>query len=134
MHVAQCPSCHKQSPSRRYKFQLYDLDLKIKCGRCNCGALWHTGKVHASTGNVEPSHKSQALSKPTMEKASCQRLQSNAPFEQILDDDLRLEAKRAGKSHEQDKTSTGVEILSQKELRANMLSPNLRQRFAYLLA
>ena len=152
MHVAQCPSCHKQSPSQRYKIQCYDLDLKIKCceclkrtclkaWKCNCGVLWHTCRVHSCTENVEPYYKSQASSKSsmeklTLEKTSSKRLHSNASFEQILDDDLRIDAKRAKKSHEQDETLARVQITVSsrpRELRAAMLSPNLRQRFAHLL-
>ena len=116
--------------------------MPLKAWKCNCGVLWHTCKVHTCTENVEPSNKSQALSKSNMKKPSTEekpsnRLLSNASFEEILDDDLRLQAKQARKSYEQDKTLAGVQIpvSSQKrELRASMLSPNLRQRFAHLLA
>ena len=118
MHVVQCPMCNKQSPSQQYKFQYRDLDTKIKCiechkltplkaWTCNCGVLWHTCKVHTCTENVEPTMKSQTLSKSRIEKAgaenaSSKRLRCNALFEEILDDDLRSEAKQAKKSFEQD--------------------------------
>ena len=72
----------------------------------------------------------------SIEKTSSKRLLSNASFEEILDDDLRLQAKQARKSYEQDKTLAGVQIpvsSRPRELRAAMLSPNLRQRFAHLL-
>ena len=152
MHVVQCPSCSKQSPSQNYKFQYKDLDLKIKCceclkstplkaWRCNCGVLWHTCKVHSCTANVSPSVRSTTSSKSSIakvaEKVSSERLLSNASFEKILDDDLRSEAKWAKKSFEQDQTHAGVVnpvSTLNRELRAPMLSPNLRQRFAHLLA
>ena len=69
--------------------------------------------------------------------ASSKRLHSNALFEEILNDDLRSEAKRAKKSLEQDETLARVlnpVVPFKRELRASMLSPNLRQRFAHLLA
>ena len=123
MHVVQCPDCHKQSPSQLYKFQYKDLDVKVKCceclrlsplkiWKCNCGVMWHTCKVHTCAENVEPTLKSKTLSKSSIEKTgsektSSKRLLCNAPFEEILDDDLRIEAKRARKSYEQDKTLVG---------------------------
>ena len=153
MHVVQCPTCNKQSPSQQYKFQYRDLDIKIECSEChkfspikawncNCGVLWHTCKVHTCTENVEPTMKSQTLSKSRIEKtgsgkASSKRLHSNALFEEILDDDLRSEAKRAKKSLEQDETLARVlnpVLPFKRELRASMLSQNIRQRFAHLLA
>ena len=76
------------------------------------------------------------MEKLTLEKTSSKRLHSNASLEQILDDDLRLEAKRARKSFEQDQTQAGVlnpVSTLNRELRASMLSPNLRERFAHLL-
>jgi len=99
--------------------------------------MWHTCKVHTCAENVEPTLKSKTLSKSSIEKTgsektSSKRLLCNVPFEEILDDDLRIEAKRARKSYEQDKTLVGV--LNPVPLRATMLSPNLRQRFAHLLA
>ena len=152
MHVVQCPTCSKQSPSQLYKFQNYDLDLKIKCceclkltplkaWKCNCGVLWHTCKVHTCAENVEPTLKSKALSKSSIEKTSIEktsskRLLCNASFEKILDDDLRIQAKRARKRYEQDKTLVGVSNPVppfRRELRASMLSPKLRQRFSHLL-
>ena len=85
---------------------------------------------------MEPTLKSKALSKSSIEKTSIEktsskRLLCNASFEKILDDDLRIQAKRARKSYEQDKTLVGLS--NPVPLRASMLSPNLRQRFAHLL-
>ena len=61
----------------------------------------------------------------------------NASFNKILDDDLRSEAKMARKSFEQDETlaagvANPVSPLN-RELRASMLSPYLRERFVHLL-
>ena len=152
MHVVQCPSCIKQTPSQHYKFQYKELDLKIKCceclkftplkaWKCNCGVLWHTCKVHTCTENVLPIVRSTTLSKSSIdkneaEKTTTKRWLSNALFDKILDDDLRWEAKRARKSFEQDKALAGVvNPVSplNRELRASMLSPRLRERFAHLL-
>ena len=90
---------------------------------------------------MSPSVRSTTSSKSSIvkvaEKVSSERLLSNASFEKILDDDLRSEAKRAKKNSEQDQTHAGVlnpVSTLNRELRASMLSPNLRQRFAHLLA
>ena len=77
------------------------------------------------------------MSKSSIAKASSKRLLSNAPFEQILDDDLRIEAKRARKSFEQDQTQAGaINPVStpHRGLRASMLSENIRKKFAHLLS
>ena len=90
---------------------------------------------------MEPIIKCQTSSKSDMVKtradnASSVRLHTNASFADILDDDLKREAKRAKKSYEQDATLERVPNLVLpfgRELRASMLSPVLRQRFAHLL-
>ena len=77
-----------------------------------------------------------SIDKNEVEKTTYKRLLSNASFDKILDDDLRWEAKRARKSFERDKTLAGVvNPVSplNRELRASMLSPSLRERFAHLL-
>ena len=149
MHVVQCPSCSKQTPSQLYKFQYKDLDLKMKCcecfkatpvkaWKCNCGVLWHTCKVHSCTANVLPSVRSNTLPKSSIAKASSKRvavvsgsLHANAPFEQILDDDLRIDAKRGKKCLKDDAPKSGVKMPY--KLTATMLPPKLRERFNHLL-
>ena len=75
--------------------------------------------------------------KTCMDKTTSKRLRSNALFGDLLDDDLRSEAKRAKKSFfEQDKTLARVSNPVppfRRELRASMLSHKLRQRFSHLL-
>ena len=77
-----------------------------------------------------------SVEKTCMDKTTSKRLRSNALFGDLLDDDLRSEAKRANKSFEQDKTLAGVSNPVppfRRELRASMLSHKLRQRFSHLL-
>ena len=59
------------------------------------------------------------------------QLHANAPFEQLLDDDLKIEAKKAKKSIEHEAPSGAHKLYP---LKATMLSPNLAQRFSHLLA
>ena len=137
MHIVQCPACDKQSPSDRYTFQYQDLDSKIKCiecskhtairgWKCNCGIHWYNCRVHCCTESL-PKCKPKA-SKVRTETTSGS-LGSNAPYEQILDDDLKIEAKRAKR---QLARQNHMVRPNQPSFSASMLSPNLRQRFAHL--
>ena len=59
-------------------------------------------------------------------------LQANSSFDELLDDDLRKEAMKAKKSSGQKTTSNGG--YKPYELKASLLSPKLRERFAHLLS
>ena len=110
MYIARCPNCMKQSPSNDYKFQYSDLAKKIKCRecsklscisewKCNCGVLWNTCKVHYCIEKVKPKPKDKLASESiNMKSISAKRLLENASHEQILDDDLRIQAKRDKKN------------------------------------
>ena len=150
MFVVQCPTCTHQSPSHSYKFQCEDLDAKIKCTvclkfsaikhwKCNCGELWHTCKVHFCIEKVKPTSSKDELrtsgSNEGASKAISKRLLSNASFDQLLDDDLRAQTKRAkicDKDNQWD--NLVVPARSSVQIRSSMLSPNLRERFAHLLS
>ena len=149
MHAVQCPACTEQTPSQQYKFQHRDLDIKMKCSECfkstpikawscNCGVLWHTWKVHTCTAKSVPTLKGKPKSFSSSRNEDGNKdlskgyLQANSSFEELLDDDLRKEAMKAKKSSGQRTTSTGV--YKPYELKASLLSPNLRERFAHLLS
>ena len=149
MYVVQCPACVKQSSSHSYKFQYKDLDAKIKCTecskftaikywKCNCGELWHTCKVHFCTVKVEPVVKVKLRSTSKSEgsgKASSKRMLSNASFNELLDDDLRTQAKRAKQLDGDDKMDDiVVPPRAPNQLRASMLPISLREKFGYLFS
>ena len=141
MHIVQCPACHKQSPSERYRFQYKDLDIKIKCSvclkstpirgwNCNCGVLWYNCKVHSCTKNNLPKAEGKPRSSGSIEATPLvDKLIENSSYEDLLDDDLRREAKRAKKTSEQADSSSRQQVT---RFTANMLSPNLRLRFPHL--
>ena len=69
------------------------------------------------------------------EKAISKRLLSNATYEQLLDDDLRVQAKRDKKNSESDDKQDNINEPAKKSsirLTLSMLSPNLKRRFAAL--
>jgi len=149
MHIVICPSCKQQTPSQQYKFQCRDLDIKIKClecfkptpikaWSCNCGVLWHTCKVHTCTAESMPTPRSKPKSSSSSSKEDSSKevskghLQANSSFDELLDDDLKREAMKAKKSSGQKTTSTGV--YKPYELKASLLSPHLREKFAHLLS
>ena len=68
-------------------------------------------------------------------KAISKRLLSNAPYEQLLDDDLRVQAKRDKKNWERDdKQDKHNDPAKKPDIRLTlfMLSPNLKRKFAAL--
>ena len=141
MHVVQCPSCKKQTPCQHYSFQYEDLDRKIKCiechrpkptrgWKCNCGVLWYMCEVHKYEVNIRIS-RIECTHPKSSKVIPSGSLHANAPFEQILDDDLRIEAKRANKCLKHDASSAGTKMPY--KLKASMLSPKLRERFNHLL-
>ena len=148
MYVVQCPTCNNQSASHNYKFQCKDLDLKIKCvecrkssaiknWKCNCGIAWHTCNIHFCMEKIVLASTSMSQSSRAQKgngKATSKRLLENATFDQLLDDDLRTQAKRA-KQLEMGNTSDSLTDHrgTRNHLRASMLSPKLRDRFSYLL-
>ncbi len=69
-------------------------------------------------------------------KATSKKRLNNASFEQILDDDLSREAKRARvRSHEDVDQVISFDVSPfVGDLRASMLSPKLRERFSSTLA
>ena len=149
MFVVKCPMCAQQSPSHSYKFQYEDLDVKIKCTeclkfsavkhcKCNCGVLWHTCKVHYCTVKVKPTVKVELRSASKSEgngKANSKRMLSNASFNELLDDDLRTQAKRAKQLDGDDKMDDiVVPPRAPNQLRASMLPISLREKFGYLFS
>ena len=145
MYVTQCPTCNKQSSAHNYKFQYKDLDAKTKCvechkhsaikyWKCNCGVLWHTCKVHYCTVKVKPKPDDKRSSDSiNMRSMASKRLLENADHDQILDDDLRLQAKRDRKNWMKGEKASS-DSLKKPEIRltSSMLSKNLRERFADL--
>ena len=142
MHIVQCPFCDKQSPSQQYNFQYRDLDTKIKCSechkftplkgwKCNCGVLWYNCKEHTCAVEIIPNTLSKPKRSSNSKALPKGSLQANSSFEDLLDDDLKVEAKRAKKSLEHDAPLAGDKMPY--KLKASLLSPNLRQRFAHLL-
>ena len=91
-----------------------------------------TEKVRPKFAKVKP--RSSSNSEGT-DKANSNRLLHNATFDQLLDDDLREQTKRAKRLDEEEH---GVNIVvpsqSSSQLRSSMLSPNLRERFAHLFS
>ena len=141
MHVMTCNRCKKDSPAHRYRLQKNDLDIKIKClqckgctplrvWNCSCGKPWHVCQKHA-IGEAVP--KIAALQpRRISRKNSSKKSLSNAPFEQIRDDDLSNEAKRARLRirTDFDQVISFDVSPSVSGLRATMLPPKLRERFA----
>ena len=141
--IAQCLICGKQSPSNDYKFQYTDLGKKIKCiecknssciseWECNCAVLWHTCKVHYCIEKVMPKPKVKLASDSIrMRSIASKRLLENADHDQILDDDLRLQAKGDKKNWEKGGKVDG-DSLKQLEIRltSSMLPKSLREKFA----
>ena len=95
-----------------YHFQKSDLDVRIRCANCskssyskawscNCGHLWHICGIHVpalkhgeNARNAKPRTRDQRQIIQTA--STCKRrLHNNALFEEILDDDLKREAKKA---------------------------------------
>ena len=149
MFVVQCPTCKQQSSCHNYKFQYDDLDAKVRCSecskfsairywKCNCGIIWHTCKVHYCAEKVELSRKDKLRSSSRNESSirnTSKRLYKNANLDQLLDDDLRAQTTRAKKLNREDQRETlAVYSAPSVQLRSSMLSPNLRQKFAYLLS
>ena len=125
-----------------YQFQSYDLDKKIKCRdcsklshlrawKCNCGILWHTCTVHscivkAPQGAAE---KARGANEKIVKISNYKRLLENASTEHILDDDLKNEARKAKRR----KTNSPQRSAEPNfRLKASMLPPNLRHKFAHL--
>ena len=68
-------------------------------------------------------------------KANSKRLLSNASFNELLDDDLRTQAKRARKLDRDDKVDDlVVPPRTPNQLRASMLPISLREKFGYLFS
>ncbi len=145
MFIIRCPACNKDSPSHSYKLQRKDLDVKIKCiecsrchplrnWKCNCGVHWHVCSKHVSEEAVYPQ---TAASRPRTiaRKASSKKRLYNASFEQILDDDLSKEAKRARLRclKDDDQVISFDALPAVGNLRASMLSPKLRERLSSTL-
>ena len=149
MYVVQCPRCDRQSPSNDYKFQYEDLGLKIKCTecskfsciakwKCNCGVLWHTCKVHHCAEKVKPKAKDKLASDSGItggRKMTNKRSLENASYDELLDDDLRIQAKRDKKNWMEDnKLGTNSDPSNKSEIRltSSMLPLSLRLKFASL--
>jgi hypothetical protein len=150
MFIVQCPSCNNQISCQKYNFHTNDLDQKIKCSeclkhcpsrkwKCNCGVPWHTCKVHFCAEKVKPSRDnvSQSTSSHISGKATSKRLLPNASIDEILDDDLRTEAKRAKRFEAESKVDSLAVHGSSHQIEASMQSgrfPKLRERFAHLFS
>ena len=98
---------------------------------------FYTCRVHYCTQKVKPpKDKPQSDSRQMGgEKAISKRLLSNATYEQLLDDDLRVQAKRDKKNSERDDKQDNLNEPAKKSsirLTLSMLSPNLKRRFAAL--
>ncbi len=119
-----CPKCNASELSTNKSFQLEDLDATCKCKSCKqqikvkdwwCGCCikWHACTIHQSYANA---------SRPKIDPSSAHRApkRSVGPFtyEQLLE----VDAKRRRRETPRVLPPT-----------ANLLSPNLRIRFAHLL-
>ncbi len=151
-HMAVCVNCNQESPSHPDAFQLADLDFKIKCKacpkatpsrgwKCICGSLWHICPRH---GHVHVAHhdmiahptafiSSQIGSRNTTRKRKA--LLNEGAYQDILDDELSREAKRAKKEYAKaDGHTIMLNAPLRGTLRASWLPPKLRERFASSLA
>jgi hypothetical protein len=144
MYIAQCPTCNKQSSCQNYKFQYHDLGKKIKCvechkfsciseWKCNCGVLWHTCKVHYCTIKVKPKPKVKLTSDSlNMRGLAAKRLLENATHDQILDDDLRIQAKRDKRNWIKGEKIISDDRPTEIRLTNSMLPKSLREKFPNL--
>ena len=119
-----CPACHASALSNGGKFQHNDLDTPNKCTSCgkkskirgwlcNCQVPWHLCSAHQSCAIC----KTKTLS-PDKPCKSAKRSLGPYTQEQLID----IDAKRIRKA---------PAIIRPPS--ANMLSANLRERFAHLL-
>ncbi len=120
----QCPRCNAMEHSSNSAFQLTDLDATCKCKSCkqkvkvkdwwcSCQAKWHACTIHQSYANI-CKQKQDPNTTPRAPKRSI----GPCTQEQLLE----IDAKRRRKSTPSVLPPT-----------ANLLSPNLRIRFAHLL-
>ena len=117
-----CPKCKASTNSNKRCFQLQDLDQTCKCNSCkanvkvrdwvcSCSHIWHLCEVHRSLC----SGKQKPLSKGPGQ--SCKRTLGPLTNEQLLEIDVKR--MRRTNQHLLDPSPS-------------ILSPNLRERFAYL--
>ena len=123
--MIKCKACHKFGPSRKWK--------------CNCGVPWHICKVHSCAEKIKPTriNETQSSSSHISGKAPSKRLSPNANIDEILDDDLRTEAKRAKRFDAESKVNSLAVHGNSQEIEASMQSgrfPQLRARFAHLFS
>ena len=94
--------------------------------------------MHYCIVKVKPTVKAKLRSASNNEgggKANSKRLLSNASFNELLDDDLRTQAKRARKLDRDDKVDDlVVPPRTPNPLRASMLPISLREKFGYLFS
>ena len=146
--VVKCSKCNAESSADHYHFQKSDLDVRIRCANCsksshskawscNCGHLWHICGIHVpalkhgeNARNAKPRTRDQRQIIQTA--STCKRrLHNNALFEEILDDDLKREAKRA-RGFKQDDDDSIISLDASRlsdNLRPSWLPLKLRQRF-----
>ena len=143
--IVSCPRCNKESPASNYQLQHADQIKCIECKhntpcrgwRCTCGIPWHVCSKHvigkALVNVIKPARKSHIIARGATSK---RKLLLDAPFEQLLDDDLSKEAKRAKLRclEANDQVITLGLAPPEGGLRATWLSPKLRERFSSTLA
>ncbi len=151
MHVVICPKCQQESPADKYTFQNSDLDLKMRCFSCKSNGplklwkcchnvVWHTcmqHKLHRTASSQKRAAKQPHRHMPKISRpgAATRELLLNSTFEQILDDDLRRESKKAKlKDHADDYVIVLNPAAHSGKLKASWLPPVLRERFAATLA
>ena len=140
--ILRCPNCAGEVPARKNTFIMADLDSKIMCEvcsastaskkwMCKCGDPWHICDKHAGAWEIithpaanKPPHTKRKAS-PRKQGILCQ-----GSFEEILDDELKSEAKRARKVTPSEDSCIVLECKPRAKLRASWLPQRLRERFS----
>ena len=140
--ILKCPTCVEELPASKGTFAMADLDTKIKCEICSvsapskkwmciCGEPWHICDKHAGAWVFIDPH---AAFKPPHQKREASRkdqgILCQGSFEDILDDELKSEAKKARKYTPQDDSCIVMEYEPRAKLRASWLPQRLRERFS----
>ena len=108
-----CPNCKLAKPSNEGVFQTYDLDKNIRCKSCkqcnpvkkwtcSCHISWHTCPRHCqSAGIISEAANSENMPKPgkNVRKRPSLPPTYNLSYQQILSEDLRIQAKKRSKGN-----------------------------------
>ena len=101
MHIMKCPSCKASSVAVQTKFVPQDLSIRITCPvcrkrptsaqwHCDCGVPWHRCPRHAAHQGA-----SKAVGNRSRKNVRRPPKRSNGNAEDLLDEDLKHESKKA---------------------------------------